>query len=137
MLRYCSAGEGSIKGGGMEPPGKKRRNLRSSFPQTPRARCSPTTHDCSVDSLMSVYSSVLSSTWLPTSSYPFFSASISSPLSLPTFEIPVPSSRRRTAAILGLVNSESTQISVRALFTRQLIIFPCVKATILIFSFLR
>lgn len=117
MLRYCSAGGGSIKGGGMEPPGKKRRNLRSSFSRKPpRARCSrtPTTHDCLVDLLMSVYSSVPFSTWLSTSPSPFFFSAYFYlyPLSPSTFALPsLPLgnefhlARERTGAILGLVNS--------------------------------
>lgn len=68
MLRYCSAGGGSIKGGGMEPPGKKRWNLRSSFPPLSTNLASTPfthTHDCLVNPPMSVYSSVPSSTWSP------------------------------------------------------------------------
>lgn len=97
MLRYCSAGGGSIKGGGMEPPGKKRWNLRSSFPPLSTNLASTPfthTHDCLVNPPMSAYSSVPSSTWSPFP--PFFSLSLlfipsSISLPLPTFRIPVPS----------------------------------------------
>lgn len=124
MLRYCSAGGGSIKGGGMEPPGKKRWNLRSSFPPLSTNLASTPfthTHDCLVNPPMSVYSSVPSSTWSPFP--PFFSLSTFYPfLHFPSSSYLSNTSSISPDAILGLVNSGSTQISVRGLFTRRLII---------------
>lgn len=106
------------------------------------------THDCLVNPPMSVYSSVPSSTWPPFPSF-FFSLSLlfipfPSPflhfpslfLFLP-FEYQFHLSRGHADAILGLVNSGSTQISVRGLFTRRLIIFQrTIKASILRFLLL-
>lgn len=81
----------------MEPPGKKRWNLRSSFPPLSTNLASTPfthTHDCLVNPPMSVYSSVPSSAW--STFPPFFSLSLlfipsSISLPLPTFRIPVPS----------------------------------------------
>lgn len=105
------------------------------------------THDCLVNPPMSVYSSVPSSTWSPflpfsLSLSTFYPVSLSLPpfpslfLFLP-FEFQFHLSRGHADAILGLVNSGSTQISVRGLFTRRLIISQrTIKASILRFLLL-
>lgn len=106
------------------------------------------THDCLVNPPMSVYSSVPSSTWSPflpfsLSLSTFYPVSLSLPLLssslflfLP-FEFQFHLSRGHADAILGLVNSGSTQISVRGLFTRRLIISQrTIKASILRFLLL-